>query len=125
MCSLFCLSCGDQSIQISAVWGGRVSAAMAQELEGVGMGIVVCWRTKASGSVFTPPLTEAVTWIVMKQHIEVSHDQLAVFRSLLFTSAEEQVQRSMVNNFRVQQDLKGRAVHSSFSPFLKETPSKE
>lgn len=77
------------------------------------------------GSLTTPPLTEAVTWIVMKQHIEVSHDQLAVFRSLLFTSAEEQVQRSMVNNFRVQQDLKGRAVHSSFSPFLKEIPSKE
>ncbi|TNN01000.1 hypothetical protein fugu_012246 [Takifugu bimaculatus] len=57
------------------------------------------------GSLTTPPLTESVTWIVMKQHIEVSHDQLAVFRSLLFTSAEEEVQKSMVNNFRVQQPL--------------------
>uniref|UniRef100_A0A673B017 Carbonic anhydrase Va n=1 Tax=Sphaeramia orbicularis TaxID=375764 RepID=A0A673B017_9TELE len=53
------------------------------------------------GSLTTPPLTESVTWIVMKQHIEVSHDQLAVFRSLLFTAAEEEVQKSMVNNFRV------------------------
>ncbi|XP_019749646.1 carbonic anhydrase 5A, mitochondrial isoform X1 [Hippocampus comes] len=75
------------------------------------------------GSLTTPPLTESVTWIVMKQAIEVSHDQLAVFRSLLFTSAEEEVQKSMVNNFRVQQPLRGRTVRSSFSPFLKESPS--
>uniref|UniRef100_A0A673JUD4 Carbonic anhydrase Va n=1 Tax=Sinocyclocheilus rhinocerous TaxID=307959 RepID=A0A673JUD4_9TELE len=75
-----------------------------------------------AGSLTTPPLTEAVTWIVMKQHIEVSHDQLAVFRSLLFTSAEEQLQRSMVNNFRVQQALKGQTVRSSFTPFLQDAP---
>lgn len=73
-----------------------------------------------AGSLTTPPLTEAVTWIIMKQHIEVSHEQLAVFRSLLFTSAEEEVQKSMVNNFRVQQSLQGRTVRSSFTPFLKE-----
>uniref|UniRef100_A0AAQ4QVS2 Alpha-carbonic anhydrase domain-containing protein n=1 Tax=Gasterosteus aculeatus aculeatus TaxID=481459 RepID=A0AAQ4QVS2_GASAC len=72
------------------------------------------------GSLTTPPLTESVSWMVMKQHIEVSHDQLAVFRSLLFTSAEEDVQRSMVNNFRVQQSLCSRTVRSSFSPFLQE-----
>uniref|UniRef100_A0A1A7X0U3 Carbonic anhydrase n=1 Tax=Iconisemion striatum TaxID=60296 RepID=A0A1A7X0U3_9TELE len=77
------------------------------------------------GSLTTPPLTESVTWIIMKQHIEVSHDQLAVFRSLLFTSAEEEVQKSMVNNFRVQQPLQGRAVRSSFTPFLQETLSAE
>ncbi|KAG9272041.1 carbonic anhydrase 5B, mitochondrial [Astyanax mexicanus] len=75
-----------------------------------------------AGSLTTPPLTEAVTWIIMKQPIEVSHDQLAVFRSLLFTSAEEDVQKSMVNNFRVQQPLKGRTVRSSFVPFLKDAP---
>ncbi|XP_055047710.1 carbonic anhydrase 5A, mitochondrial isoform X1 [Misgurnus anguillicaudatus] len=78
-----------------------------------------------AGSLTTPPLTEAVTWILMKQHIEVSHDQLAVFRSLLFTSAEEQEQRSMVNNFRIQQDLKERTIRSSFSPFLQDAPSME
>ncbi|XP_055790434.1 carbonic anhydrase 5B, mitochondrial-like isoform X3 [Salvelinus fontinalis] len=75
-----------------------------------------------AGSLTTPPLTEAVTWIIMKQHIEVSHDQLAVFRSLLFTSAEEEVQKSMVNNFRVQQPLSGRTVRSSFTPFLQQEP---
>ncbi|XP_038873287.1 carbonic anhydrase 5A, mitochondrial isoform X3 [Salvelinus namaycush] len=31
-----------------------------------------------AGSLTTPPLTEAVTWIIMKQHIEVSHDQFQV-----------------------------------------------
>ncbi|XP_028304702.1 carbonic anhydrase 5A, mitochondrial isoform X2 [Gouania willdenowi] len=70
------------------------------------------------GSLTTPPLTESVTWIVMKQPIEVSHDQLAVFRSLQFTSVDEDVQKSMVNNFRVQQPLRGRTVRSSFTPFL-------
>ncbi|KAA8590551.1 hypothetical protein FQN60_017395 [Etheostoma spectabile] len=78
-----------------------------------------------NGSLTTPPLTESVTWIIMKQHIEVSHDQLAVFRSLLFTSAEEEIQKSMVNNFRVQQSLCGRTVRSSFTPFLQEAPSAE
>lgn len=28
------------------------------------------------GSLTTPPLTESVTWIIMRQHIEVSHDQV-------------------------------------------------
>ncbi|XP_034061793.1 carbonic anhydrase 5A, mitochondrial isoform X2 [Gymnodraco acuticeps] len=77
------------------------------------------------GSLTTPPLTESVTWMVMKQHIEVSHDQLAVFRSLLFTAADEEVQKGMVNNFRVQQSQCGRTVRSSFSPFLQEAPSAE
>lgn len=51
--------------------------------------------------------------------------QLAVFRSLLFTSAEEEVQKSMVNNFRVQQPLCGRTVRSSFTSFLQEAASAE
>ncbi|KAG7270691.1 hypothetical protein CRUP_005358 [Coryphaenoides rupestris] len=33
-----------------------------------------------------------------------------VFRSLLFTPAEEEVQKGMVNNFRVQQPLRGRTL---------------
>ncbi|XP_023675585.2 carbonic anhydrase 5B, mitochondrial-like [Paramormyrops kingsleyae] len=73
-----------------------------------------------AGSLTTPPLSEVVSWIIMKDPIEVSHNQLAVFRSLLFTSADEEVQKSMVNNFRCQQPLRGRNVRSSFSPFLQE-----
>ncbi|KAK1163391.1 carbonic anhydrase 5A, mitochondrial [Acipenser oxyrinchus oxyrinchus] len=71
-----------------------------------------------SGSLTTPPLTESVAWIIKKKPVEVSHDQLAVFRSLLFTSADEEEQKSMVNNFRLQQPLMNRTVRSSFSPFL-------
>ncbi|XP_041125446.1 carbonic anhydrase 5B, mitochondrial-like isoform X2 [Polyodon spathula] len=71
-----------------------------------------------SGSLTTPPLTESVAWIIKKKPIEVSHGQLAVFRSLLFTSADEEEQKSMVNNFRLQQPLMNRTVRSSFSPFL-------
>lgn len=71
-----------------------------------------------SGSLTTPPLTESVAWIIKKRPVEVSHDQLAVFRSLLFTSADEEEQKSMVNNFRLQQPLMNRTVRSSFSPFL-------
>ncbi|KAJ0029569.1 hypothetical protein NQD34_004566 [Periophthalmus magnuspinnatus] len=47
--------------------------------------------------------------------------KLAVFRSLLFTAAEEEVQKSMVNNFRETQPLRGRTVRSSFTPFLKDS----
>ncbi|MBN3281455.1 CAH5B anhydrase, partial [Polyodon spathula] len=71
-----------------------------------------------SGSLTTPPLAESVTWIIEKKPVEVSHDQLAVFRSLLFTSADELEQKSMVNNFCLQQPLMNRTVCSSFSPFL-------
>uniref|UniRef100_A0A8C4S323 Carbonic anhydrase n=1 Tax=Erpetoichthys calabaricus TaxID=27687 RepID=A0A8C4S323_ERPCA len=77
------------------------------------------------GSLTTPPLTESVSWIIKKRPIEVSHDQLAVFRSLLFTSADEQEQKSMVNNFRPQQPLMNRTVRSSFSPFLGKITSSE
>ncbi|KAL4613690.1 carbonic anhydrase 5A, mitochondrial isoform X1 [Arapaima gigas] len=65
------------------------------------------------GSLTTPPMTEGVTWIIMRHPIEVSQDQV-FFRTLLFTSPEEECQKYMVNNFRNQQPLKGRTVHSSF-----------
>lgn len=55
--SLSCrsLSCGAQSVQISAMWG-RLSAAVAQDWRGEGwaVGKWLCWRTKASGSVLAP-----------------------------------------------------------------------
>ncbi|KAG5849917.1 hypothetical protein ANANG_G00076790 [Anguilla anguilla] len=41
------------------------------------------------GSLTTPPLLESVTWIVLKEPISVSSDQMTKFRSLLFTAEGE------------------------------------
>nr|XP_020459859.1 carbonic anhydrase 1-like [Monopterus albus] len=66
-----------------------------------------------NGSLTTPPLLECVTWIVCKQAISVSSEQMDKFRSLLF-SAEGEDECYMVNNYRPPQPLKGRHVHASF-----------
>ncbi|XP_052397857.1 carbonic anhydrase 2 [Carassius gibelio] len=65
------------------------------------------------GSLTTPPLHESVTWIVCKQPISVSAEQMKKFRSLLFT-AENEKACCMVNNYRPPQPLKGRGVRASF-----------
>lgn len=48
------------------------------------------------GSLTTPPLTESVTWIIMKQPIEVSHDQVGVRRLLEKSPNECSVYHSSV-----------------------------
>nr|ACU30150.1 carbonic anhydrase [Trematomus eulepidotus] len=65
------------------------------------------------GSLTTPPLLESVTWIVCKEPISVSCEQMAKFRSLLF-SAEGEPECCMVDNYRPPQPLKGRPVRASF-----------
>lgn len=65
------------------------------------------------GSLTTPPLYESVTWIVCKDPISVSSEQMAKFRSLLF-SAEGDATCCMVDNYRPPQPLKGRSVRASF-----------
>uniref|UniRef100_A0A3P9AIW9 Carbonic anhydrase n=2 Tax=Esox lucius TaxID=8010 RepID=A0A3P9AIW9_ESOLU len=65
------------------------------------------------GSLTTPPLLESVTWIVCKQSISASPDQLNKFRSLLF-SEEGEAACHMVDNYRPPQPLKGRVVRASF-----------
>ncbi|XP_041103105.1 carbonic anhydrase [Polyodon spathula] len=65
------------------------------------------------GSLTTPPLLESVTWIVLKETISVSAQQMARFRSLLFTGDGE-APCHMMNNFRPPQPLKQRKVRASF-----------
>lgn len=64
------------------------------------------------GSLTSPPLTECVTWVIMKDPIEVSLEQLAMFRSLLYTSAGEK-QKNMVDNYRPVQPLLKRTIYST------------
>jgi len=61
------------------------------------------------GSLTTPPLFESVTWIVFKEPVEVSEDQLDAMRSLKI-GEEEGCCDCMVDNFRPPCDLKGRTV---------------
>ncbi|XP_013371724.1 PREDICTED: carbonic anhydrase 7 isoform X3 [Chinchilla lanigera] len=81
------------------------------------------------GSLTTPPLSESVTWIVLREPISISERQTTAlsscpecpfcllkmekFRSLLFTSEDDE-RIHMVNNFRPPQPLKGRVVKASF-----------
>ncbi|KAF6076760.1 carbonic anhydrase 7 [Phyllostomus discolor] len=65
------------------------------------------------GSLTTPPLSESVTWIVLREPISISERQMEKFRSLLFTSEDDE-RIHMVNNFRPPQPLMGRLVKASF-----------
>ncbi|KAM9332495.1 carbonic anhydrase 1-like [Pholidichthys leucotaenia] len=65
------------------------------------------------GSLTTPPLLESVTWIVCKEPISISSEQMAKFRKLLFSS-EGEAECCMVDNYRPPQPLKGRSLRASF-----------
>ncbi|XP_075439105.1 carbonic anhydrase 13-like isoform X2 [Ascaphus truei] len=67
------------------------------------------------GSLTVPPLFESVIWIVLKEPISVSSEQLAKFRSLLSTTGAEGVESCcMQTNHRPAQPVKDRKVRASF-----------
>ncbi|XP_035644028.1 carbonic anhydrase-like isoform X2 [Oncorhynchus keta] len=66
-----------------------------------------------NGSLTTPPLLESVTWIVLKESINVSLTQMGKFRSLKF-SGDGEAHCCMQDNYRPTQPLKGRKVRRSF-----------
>ncbi|NP_001072448.1 carbonic anhydrase 13 [Xenopus tropicalis] len=67
------------------------------------------------GSLTVPPLLESVTWVVLKEPISISHEQLARFRSLLFTKDTAEIEACcMKSNHRPVQPLKNRKVRASF-----------
>ncbi|XP_051856847.1 carbonic anhydrase 2-like [Antechinus flavipes] len=63
-----------------------------------------------AGSLTIPPLLECVIWIVLREPINISKEQLSKFRSLYSTSKGEHPQRHMVANWRPRQPLQGRQV---------------
>lgn len=66
-----------------------------------------------TGSLTHPPLHESVTWIICKENISVSSEQLAQFRSLLSNTEGDNPVPVKKNN-RPTQPLKGRTVRASF-----------
>jgi carbonic anhydrase len=78
-----------------------------------------------SGSLTTPPCHECVRFVIFKEPINVSEDQMHAFRSLEMTSREGHAHAGggdscchLVNNFRPTMPLNGRTVHASFRKFF-------
>ncbi|XP_034524153.1 carbonic anhydrase 2 isoform X1 [Ailuropoda melanoleuca] len=65
------------------------------------------------GSLTTPPLLECVTWIVLKEPISVSSEQMLKFRRLNFNK-EGEPEELMVDNWRPAQPLHNRQINASF-----------
>ncbi|OXB69372.1 hypothetical protein ASZ78_004862 [Callipepla squamata] len=65
------------------------------------------------GSFTTPPCEECITWILLREPIEVSPDQMARLRSLS-KNGENEPMCPLVDNWRPLQPVKGRIVRASF-----------
>ncbi|KAE8599146.1 hypothetical protein XENTR_v10017080 [Xenopus tropicalis] len=65
------------------------------------------------GSLTHPPLLECVTWIIFKEPISASSEQINLFRRIL-SSAEGEEACPVLANHRPTQPLKGREVRASF-----------
>eukprot|EP00914_Ancora_sagittata_P023035 GHVO01045706.1.p1 GENE.GHVO01045706.1~~GHVO01045706.1.p1 ORF type:complete len:262 (+),score=46.34 GHVO01045706.1:653-1438(+) len=71
------------------------------------------------GSLTTPPCWESVNWVVFKEPIEVSQEQLNIMRGLNSIGKgaaipQHELGAKMVNNYRPPLDLNGRQVSASF-----------
>lgn len=67
-----------------------------------------------SGSLTTPPCSESVTWIVLKDTITISRKQMDLFRALRGFPFWQKNGPNIVDNYRKVMPLNGRVVRSSF-----------
>ncbi|XP_069071293.1 carbonic anhydrase 15-like [Pleurodeles waltl] len=65
------------------------------------------------GSLTTPDCSEAVTWTVLEEPVNISRAQLDIFVDTAHFSAAGEARQKMTNNFRPPQPLKSRKVSAS------------
>ena len=68
-----------------------------------------------SGSLTTPPCSESVTWIVLKETITIPSKHMEMLRSLHGYPFWQKPGANIVDNFRPVMPLNGRIIRSSFS----------
>ncbi|XP_025090356.1 carbonic anhydrase 2-like [Pomacea canaliculata] len=68
------------------------------------------------GGLTTPPCSEVVIWTVFRTPIQVSAEQVAAFRDLLYVDHSSHASLPLTNNYRPVQDLSGRKITTTFEP---------
>lgn len=76
------------------------------------------------GSLTTPPCYETVIWSIFHEKIEISEQQLQVFRTLKTTRAGESGEVSISNDFRPVQELHERRVTTNSREVLQDVSSR-